>query len=154
MHETKRVETPRMTVRLARRASVSARTAVLCILPALAGFGCTTVDTPFGDPEDSRINFEVANRSFQDITLHVTWSGKRVRLGSVSGTMTSNFVIPWSQSEDIQVEIDVFAGPRVGSECITRPIVANPGDYIYLEITNQLLRDPECYPVGGSGRPG
>ena len=71
MHETKRAETPRMTARLARRASASARTGVLCILPALAGFGCSTVDTPFADPEDSRISFEVANRSFDDVTLHV-----------------------------------------------------------------------------------
>jgi len=120
----------------------------------LAGFGCSTVDTPFGDPEDSRINFEVANRSFQQITLHVTWGGKRVRLGSVSGTRTSEFVIPWRQSEEIQVEIDVLAGPRLGPDCITRTIIANPGDHIYLEITNQLLRDPGCYPVGGANRPG
>ena len=138
MHET--------IARIGGRASVAGRIAGLAVVLAVSGFGCTTRGdgSPFVSREDARIDIEIMNRGYDDVTLHASWAGQRVRLGFVTGTNTVNFVLPWTRSELLQIEIDLLAGP----ECFLRPIWADPGDIIVVEITNQIMSDPECFGGG------
>ena len=90
--------------------------------------------SPFVSQADGRLDIEVINHGFEDITLHVVWSGQRRRLGRVSGTRTINFTIPWERSLELWIEIDVLAGRA----CTTRPIWADPGDHLFLEVQQNL----------------
>ena len=120
--------------RAGRRASAAGRIAVLCVVLIGAGLGCASTRSPFIAQEDARINIEVINHGFQDVTLHAIWSGQRVRLGRVSGTRTANFMLPWDWTVGLRIHIDELAG----RECTTREIWANPGDIILLEIQSGL----------------
>ena len=121
---------------------LAVRTAGLAIV--LTAVGCSSggrgSGSPFRSQAESRISVEVINTGFTDATLHAFWPGKRVRLGTVTGTRTSTFRLPWEASQVIQFEISLLAG----SECFTREMWADPGDIIVLEITNQIMRDPDC----------
>ena len=122
-------------VRPGRRASAAGRIALLGLVLSGAAFGCSRSRTaPFTSQADARINIEVINYGFDDITLHALWSGKRVRLGRVSGTQTGNFMLPWDWTDQLRIRIDVLAG----GECTTRGIWTDPGDHILLEIQSHL----------------
>ena len=109
--------------------------AVLGILLSGSGLGCsTTKPTPFMAQQDGRINIEVINHGFEDATLHAMWTGKRVRLGTVSGTRTANFILPWNMPFPLQFEIDLLAS----NACTTPAIMADPGDIILVEIRQDL----------------
>ena len=123
---------PRM--RAWRRGSTAGRIAALGIVVAGLGCGGGRGRGPFIAQQDARINIEVINHGFEDITLHALWSGHRRRLGRVSGTRTANFMIPWDWSVELRIQIDVLAG----GECVTRPIWADPGDHILLEVQQNL----------------
>ena len=118
-----------------RRASAAGRIAVLSVVLASAGLGCAaSARTPFIAQEDARIQIEVINHGFQDATLQAVWTGKRVRLGTVTGTRTANYILPWDRSLEFRIEIKLLAGPG----CMTREIWADPGDIIVLEIQSGL----------------
>ena len=136
MHET--------IAHVGRRASVAGRIAGLAIVLAVSGFGCASrgEGSPFVATADQRLRIEVNNIGFTDVTLHLVWPGQRKRLGTVVGTKTQLYTLPWSTSDLVQIEVDLLAG----SECATRQIWADPGDIIVLEITNQIMRDPDCLP--------
>ena len=123
-----------LPARVWRRGSTAGRIAALGIV--VAGFGCAGGgDTsPFVSQADGRLNIEVINHGFEDITLHVVWSGQRRRLGRVSGTRTGNFMILWDRSFELWIEIDVLAG----GACTTRSIWADPGDHLFLEVQQNL----------------
>ena len=121
-------------VRVEGRAFATGRTAVLCMVLAGASFGCGTARSPLVDPDEARIHIEVLNRNFQDATLHAIWPGNRRRLGTVIGITTTEYRLPWTFSEILQIEIKLLAGPR----CTTRGILANPGDIIVVEIDAQF----------------
>ena len=122
-------------VRPGRRASAAGRIALLSVVLTGAGFGCArSRPAPFTSQAEARINIEVINHGFDDITLHALWSGKRVRLGRVSGTRTGNFMLPWDWTEELRIRIDVLAG----GECTTRGIWTDPGDHILLEVQSYL----------------
>jgi hypothetical protein len=129
------IEMHGIIVRVEGRAFATGRTAVLCMVLAGTSFGCAaTPRSPFVDPEDARIHIEVLNRNFLDATLHAIWPGGRRRLGTVIGITTAEYRLPWTFSEILQIEIDLLAGPG----CITRGILANPGDIILVEIDPQF----------------
>ena len=131
---------PGPPARVGRRGSTAGRIAALGIV--VAGFACGGARGrgPFIAQADARINIEVLNRAYQDVTLHAIWPGRRVRLGTVSGLTDANYVLPWSVSEFLRIEMDMLAGEN----CILRPIIADPGDIILLEITNRTMTDPDC----------
>ena len=111
------------------------RIAVLGIVLTGSGLGCgTTANTPFTSQEDARINIEVINHGFEDATLHVIASGRRIRLGTAIGATTANFMLPWDASLEIHIDIDLLAS----GSCSTRSIWADPGDHIVLEIEQGL----------------
>jgi hypothetical protein len=122
------------------------RITVLLMALSGAGLGCTA-RTPFVAAEDARINIEVINHGFQDATLYALWSNQRRRLGTVSGTRTANFMVPWTFSDLLRIEIDLLAGEK----CTTVPIVTDPGDIILLEIDSRLASDPDCLRNDRSG---
>lgn len=104
---------------------------VLGTVLSAAGLGCSTASrNPFVSQADARINIEVTNFAFEDATLYATWSGGRIRLGTVTGTRTAEFILPWDRNEVLRIEIDLLASER----CITRGVSVRPGDVILLEI--------------------
>jgi len=119
-----------------RRAFAAGRVLVLGVVLAGAGLGCSTRRTPFISQADARLNIEIINHNFQDVTVFANWLGVRRRLGTVSGTRTANYMIPWDRSLELQLEVDMLASPG----CITRPIWANPGDVIVLEVQSRINR--------------
>ena len=129
--------------RAGRRAFAAGRIAVLCLVLTAAGLGCTMSRgaDPFISQAEARINIEVINHNFQDVTLHAVWTGGRVRLGTVSGTRTANFMLPWNGSQELRFEIDLLAS----SECVTRPIWADPGDIILVEIEMRMRIGIDCF---------
>ena len=113
--------------------------AVLGTLMAAVG-GCMSARSPFVSQEDARIVIEVVNHNFLDATVHAHWTGRKQRLGTVTGTQTANFMIPWERPVELRLEIDLLAG----GSCVTRPIWADPGDIILLEI-QMRLNDLDCF---------
>jgi len=102
--------------------------------------GCSTARSPFVSQEDARIVIEVTSHNFQDATVHAHWTGRRQRLGTVTGTRTANFMIPWERSVQLRIEVDLLAG----RSCMTRPIWADPGDIILLEIQSRI-NEMDCF---------
>lgn len=133
----------RKLTRRGRHASSDRRVAVLAVMLTGAGFGCgaSRTQSPFVSQADARINIEVINHNFQDATLHAVWPGRRIRLGTVSGTRSANFMLPWDRSYELRIEIDMLAGSR----CVTLPIWADPGDIIILEIQPRLQIGLDCF---------
>jgi hypothetical protein len=114
----------------------SGRIAALGIV--VAGFGCagTPDPGPFNEQgqADETLTIEVLNRGFEELTIHALWVGRTRRLGNVGGTRTAEFIMPWAWTDELRLRIAVLAG----SECLTRPIFASPGDHIYLEVQQYL----------------
>lgn len=128
------------TLRVGSRGPLSAQIAVLGIVLVGAGSGCTASRSPFVAQSDARINIEVINRGFQDATLYALSFKGRLRLGTVTGTRTANYMLPWETSDILRIEIDLLAGGK----CTTRPIMTDPGDIILLEINSRMMSDPDC----------
>ena len=134
-----------MRVNIARffRRIAALRVAVLAVVLAGASLGCAArTESPFGSGAAERLDIEVLNRSFLDATLYAVWPGKRIRIGSVSGTRSASFRLPWDGTELLQIEIDQLAG----SSCITEPIMAVGGEVIFIEIPAQLRVGRDCFP--------
>ena len=105
-----------------------------------AGVGCSNSRSPFVDQADGRINIEVVNLNFQDATVYALWRGERRRLGVVTIGRDGRFILPWPTSYELRFEIDLLAGIN----CTTRPIRADPGDVILLEIRGQMIPSLDC----------
>ena len=119
-----------------RRGSTVGRIAAFGIV--VAGVGCAGGGEEFRSPsigqEDGTLTIEVVNRGFEELTIHALWLGRTRRLGNVGGTRTAQFVLPWAWTDELRLRIEVLAG----SECLTRPIFASPGDHIYMEVQQYL----------------
>ena len=127
--------------RVDRRASVAGRMAVLCMVLAGANFGCAAARrSPFVAREDATIRVQIENRAFQDATVHAIWPGRRLRLGTVTATMTANYTLQVDRSVLLHFDFDLLAGPN----CTTRQIWADPGDIIVLEINSRFIDGPDC----------
>lgn len=126
-----------------RRTFSTGRIAVLAVVLAGAGFGCgaTRTSSPFVSQADARINIQVVNRNYQQITLYAVWPGRRVRLGTINGTGEANYMLPWDGTYLLQIEIDPLASP----DCITEPIWADAGDIILLEIQPRIRIGIDCF---------
>jgi len=129
-------EMHRTMARVDRRGSGVGRRTILSMVLAGVGFGCApALNSPFVDPSEMTIEIQVENRSFELATVHAIWQGNRARLGTVGGTLTANYTLPWDRSFLLHFRIDLLAGP----ECITSQIWADPGDIIVVEIDSRLF---------------
>ena len=127
--------------RVDRCASAGGRMAVLCMVLAGASLGCApTLRSPFVGREDATIRVQIDNRSFEDATVHAVWPGRRLRLGTVIGSMSATYTLQLDRSVLLHFEIDLLAGP----ECRTQQIWADPGDIILLEIDRRFINGFDC----------
>lgn len=106
------------------------------------GCGSLGLPNPYASGPDGQtaIRLTVQNRNFADATVHVLRGGERLRMGIVTGTMQREFRIPWRISQQMSVDIRLLAGER----CLSREMVVDPGDDIYLEVPADVSTDPDC----------
>lgn len=120
------------------------RATVLGLLVAVGIGGCRTgsaAKDPFGgDRGMNQIRIEVRSLNWNDATLYALSGGERRRIGVVPSMGEEEFVFDWRMSDVLRIEIDLLAGDR----CVTREMMVDPGDRIYLQIESDLSRDPEC----------
>lgn len=125
-----------------RREALHPGSLLLVLLSTLAVAGCSSLSggqNPFeggGAEEERSILIQVQNLNFNDATLHALSSGRRQRLGRVSGKSTASFRIPWQGSQQLRIEIDLLAG----SDYRTNGVLASPRDRVRLVIQSQLRR--------------
>lgn len=106
-----------------------------------AGCAVGSAGDPFaGEAGEGSIQIEVLNLNFADATLYALRMGQRIRMGTVTGKQSETFTVRWPNSVPLRVEIRLLGGER----CVTREMVADPGDEIYMEVAQQLSRDPDC----------
>ena len=114
----------------------------LALVLALGLSACATgqsADSPSfsGAPPEDQIRVEVQNFNFQDATIWaIVQSGRRIRLGMVTGKTDSVFTLDWDFSLPLRMEIDLVAGGR----CMTERLDVDPGDILLLQI-EPVLRD-------------
>jgi hypothetical protein len=113
---------------------------------ALVTAGCASMGLPdpFTDTATGQtdVRLTVQNRNFADATVHILRGGERLRLGIVPGTLSEEYRIPWRLSMRMQVDVRLLAGER----CVTREMIVDPGDDIYLEVPANVATDPDCNP--------
>lgn len=113
-------------------------------LSTLAVAGCASMsggENPFaggggGGEGERSLLIEVQNLNFNDATLHAVSSGRRERMGRVSGKSNASFRIPWQSTQPLRIEIDLLAG----SDYRTNAVSASPSDQIRLVIQADLRR--------------
>ncbi len=98
-------------------------------------------DEPFSSTgRPPRIRLLVQNRNFADARLYAIRRGSRDALGIVGGKQDAEFTLDWVTSEDLQIEIDMLAGPR----CRTEALQVDPGDILELQIDVVFNRSATC----------
>lgn len=127
-----------------RRATAVLLGAALVVGCAGGGGGIRAEATdPFsGDAgERGELRIEVQNYNFSDARIYaVVRDADRRFLGRVTGKRDATFTLRWTLPQPFRLEIDLLAGPR----CLTRQIMADPGDVLDLRIEEHFLDTRGC----------
>ena len=132
-----------------RRIAPAPLTAAVVVAAALALQGCSApqalrgTPNPFGneDPGTAQVRVRVVNFNFSDATVWtVARSGRRQRLGTVTGKADATFTVPWTFTEPLRLEFDLLAGPR----CFTEELSVDPGDIVELQISVDAAASRMC----------
>lgn len=123
------------------------RSALAVALTALAPAGCgsmgrTLTPSPFADAQfgPQKLTVHVDNLNFNEATIWLISSTGRRRLGIAGGKNSTDFTIPWTFSDRVQLEIDLLAGPR----CTTDTIIADPGDILQMQVESDFGATQGC----------
>ncbi len=137
------IETPRD--RAAPRTGPRPRWVVLPALLFLAA--CTvrsTAPSPFdgspstGNSAESRIQVEVQNMNFNDITVYALRSGQRLRIGRVTGKTTETIRVDWNLAIPISFEVDVVGG----RQCRTGQVGLDRSARVWLNVPSNVAVQP------------
>ena len=94
---------------------------------------------PFDDTarqaEAARLRIQVQNLNFSDVRITAVGTGRRVRLGSVTGKTDRDFTLEWDYVDPIAFEIDLSGG---GRGCTTRRVIVEPGARLWVNIPLEL----------------
>lgn len=117
----------------------NAKKAAAWILCAFA-LGCAGQDgtATAGQPAaDAAVAVSVQNDNWQDITVYALVSGTQHRLGTVSTSQVSEFVLPRSLAfaSDLRIMLDPIG--RAG-RFVSGRLAVNPGDVIEIRVANTL----------------
>ena len=95
-----------------------------------------------GDPRvsEGEIALRVSNHNFLDVTIYVVHDGQRTRVGTVTGSSSQVFFLPFrllGQGREIQL-----LGDPIGSTQLARTerLVVQPGQYIDWTLETDLRR--------------
>ncbi len=115
----------------------------------LALLACATITLPGcrsllgGSSEDRQlqparvVSLYVKNQNFLDAKIYVHWqSGRRFRVGTVSGNGEDTFSFRWENPE-LRIEIELLS---VGGSYFTHPMTVDSGDYLELVVEPGLDR--------------
>jgi hypothetical protein len=125
------------SIPLATRRRRPALIALLALIALFVLSGCLgrggTPDDPFnGRRADAsgRLNIEVRNLNFNDLTVFAIRQGQPIRLGEVTGKTNREFTIAWDFAVPVQFRIDIVGG----RQCRIGELPADPGATIQLHI--------------------
>lgn len=89
----------------------------------------------------NRIRIEVRNMNFADARLYALRDGgTRISIGTITGKSDQTYDIDWRFNQDIQIEINLLAGPT----CLTRRMPVQPGDILELQIQSVFSQSSFC----------
>jgi hypothetical protein len=77
-----------------------------------------------------RLQVEVQNLNFNDLTVFAIRQGQQIRLGSVTGKSDREFSIEWDLAMPVQFRIDIVGG----RSCRIREISADPGSTVWVQV--------------------
>lgn len=91
---------------------------------------------PFASASERRVLVYVQNRHVEDVNVAVVAAGRRESLGLIGGRSQRQFSVSWPRAENIQFQIEPFAGRRhtVGGG------VVRPGDRVELYVQEPITR--------------
>lgn len=118
--------------------------ASLCFLLLGSTVGCSHHASPENSPAPSEGNtdipLEVTNHNWLDVIISVVHDGQSTRVGTASGSSSSNFALParlLGQGREIRLVGHPIGG---AGSVITETIVVQPGQYIEWTLETDLKR--------------
>lgn len=121
------------------------RSLLLIALLAAAGCGASRNEarSPFdggrgGSASEDRIQIEVQNLNFNDVTLWAVRQGQRVRLGRVTGKTDETFSIDWNPALPIYIVVDVTGGRG----CRTNQVSVERNARVWIVIPSNVGTQP------------
>lgn len=81
-----------------------------------------------------RIQIEVQNLNFNDVTVWAMRQSQRVRVGRVTGKTDQTFRIEWNVANPIWFEIDIVSG----RSCRTGQVPVDPQSRVWLIIPSEV----------------
>lgn len=112
--------------------------AVFVLLAALAATACaagSNAPNPFDDTarqaEAARLRIQIQNLNFSDVRITAVGTGRRVRVGDVTGKTDKNFTLEWDYNDPISFEINISGG---GRGCTTRRVIVEPGARVWVNV--------------------
>lgn len=115
---------------------------------SLVSHACGSMNTarnPFDGPvaagsnsTEHPIRIEVQNLNFNDITVWTTRTGRRIRLGQVTGKTDKTFTIAWNVAVPLQFEIDVTGGRA----CTTASVPVDRNAVVWVTIPSAVGNQP------------
>lgn len=123
---------PLATRRRRRALPVLLALSVVLIVSGCLGRGGNP-DDPFNGRRTEapgRLNVEVQNLNFNDLTVYAIRQGQQIRLGDVTGKSNREFTIDWDFAVPVQFRVDIVGG----RECRIGELAADPGATIQLHI--------------------
>jgi hypothetical protein len=120
------------------------RSAFLFVLLLGISLGCSHNKSPERGPAPSEGNtdipLEITNHNFLDIIISVMHDGQSTRVGTASGSSSSNFALPTrllGQGREIRLIGHPIGGP---GSVITETVVVQPGQYVEWTLETDLKR--------------
>jgi len=101
---------------------------------SLGGSAPNPFDGGLRQAREDRLRIEVRNLNFNDITVYAVTTGRRVRLGTVTGKTDGNFRLEWNYAEAIGFQVDVIGGRG----CNTDRILVDRGARVWVQVPDQL----------------
>lgn len=112
---------------------------LIALLLGLSSAGCGRAFQA-ETPARAEWSLSVTNRHWLDVSVHVVYSGQRVRVGTVAAASTESYVLPpfmLSPSGTIQLEANAIGSP---GHVTTEALTVRGGQHVAWTLENGLER--------------
>jgi len=118
--------------------SRTVRRAALVLVAVCSATACaagSNAPNPFDDTarqaEAARLQIQIQNLNFSDVRVTAVGTGRRIRVGDVTGKTDKRFTLEWDYNDPISFEIDISGG---GRGCTTRRVIVEPGARVWVNV--------------------